>query len=172
MNNTIKSIAFPLEKMSRDQILNKVYLADEGNNFQLFESLQQGRKAIDQFLPNHFDKLNKCAQEVSTLLFSHEIEVFSLESDLQPDFPFLMLANAPTGSFSLCNRLNYGQEQVTIIEASMVLNTLAYCLMCERSNNENEQYFAAFMADYLKLLARHNQNNDAFNCNAFDRLID
>ena len=68
--------------------------------------------------------------------------------------------------------MNYADEHLGLIEASMVLNVLAYSLLCEESTDEDEQYFAAFMVDYIKILASENYRNKKFNFSAFSRVID
>lgn len=170
MQNT--AIKFNLSLPESDYILNNVYLADHDKNMQIFAALQEGKDAINKFLPNHFEKLNKCCSDVGVLLYSEECNTFILESEVRSGFPFLMLANIPEQGIQISNRMNYADEHLNPIEASMVLNVLAYSYLCEKSTDEDEQYFSAFMVDYLKTLSSKNRSNKNFNSSAFWRVID
>lgn len=166
------AIKLNLSLLNSESILTKVYLADHDKNMQIFAALQQGSEAINKFLPNHFAKLNKSCRAVGGILASPEIKTFTLESEIRSGFPFLMLENFPVQGVRIINRMNYADEHLSPIEASMVLNALAYTLLCEESTDEDEQYFAAFMVDYIKILASKNRSNKKFNSSAFSRVID
>lgn len=169
LNTTLK---LNLSLLDSEYIINNVYLADHEKNMEIFASLQQGSEAINKFLPNHFAKLNKCCRVVGGLLASPQIENFILESEIRSGFPFLLLEDFPVDGVRIINRMNYADEHLGLIEASMVLNVLAYSLLCEESTDELEQYFAAFMVDYIKTLASENHKNKTFNYSAFWRVID
>lgn len=169
---TTTTSRFPLKHLDDEQIISRVYLGDELKNIQLFTALKQGKDSLEILLPNHFEKLNKCVQKISVLVHSTVVSSFALENDIFTGYSFLMLQNLPNENFDLSNRMNFAQEQVSPIEASMFLNILAYSLLCEEATDEDEQYFAAFMIDYLKELAHFNNKNSKFNIGAFLRLID
>lgn len=166
------AIKFDLNLLDTDYILNNVYLADHENNMEIFKALQQGSCSINKFLPNHFEKLNKSCLVISTLLSSPECKTFILETEIRSGFPFLMLRNVSDEGVRIANPMNYSDEHLSPLEASMVLNVMSYSYLCEQSNDENEQYFAAFMVDYIKILASYNFKNDKFNSSAFKNLID
>ncbi|BBL22213.1 MULTISPECIES: hypothetical protein [Acinetobacter] len=170
MQNT--AIKFNLSLMDNDTILKNVYLADHEKNMEIFAALMQGKEAINKYLPNHFGRLKLCCMEVCTLLSSPDIHNFILEDDIRAGFPFLMLDGVPEEGTILSNRMNYADEKVGPLEASMVANVLAYSYLCEQSGDEDEQYFAAFMVDYLKMLASYNRSNKKFSSSAFTRIID
>lgn len=169
LNTTLK---LNLSLLDSEYIINNVYLADHEKNMEIFAALQQGSDAINKFLPNHFAKLNKCCRVVGGLLASPQIENFILESEIRSGFPFLLLEDFPVDGVRIINRMNYADQHLGLIEASMVLNVLAYSLLCEESTDELEQYFAAFMVDYIKTLASENYKNKTFNYSAFWRVID
>lgn len=166
------AIKFNLSLLDDENILKNVYLADHEKNMQIFAALQQGSEAINKFLPNHFEKLNKSCGEVGKIMASPEINSFTFESEIRSGFPFLMLENVPHQGIRLINRMNYSDEQLNPIEASMVMNLFAYTYLCEESNDEDEQYFSAFMTDYIKMLASKNYRNKKFNSKAFLNIID
>lgn len=166
------AIKFNLSLLDSDTILSKVYLADHDNNMQIFAALQEGSEAINKFLPNHFNNLNKSCHKISVLLSSPEMKTFTFESEIRSGFPFLMLEDIPEQGIQISNHMNYADRHLSPIEASMVLNVLAYTYLCEQSDNEDEQYFAAFMVDYLKILGCKNRNNKSFNSSAFLAIID
>lgn len=166
------AIKFDLSLMDSDTVLSNVYLADHENNMEIFAALMQGKDAIEQFLPNHFAKLNMRCQEVCTILSSPQMGIFLLEDDIRAGFPFLMLQGVPDQGITISNRMNYADEKVSPLEASMIANVLAYSYLCELSDDGDEQYFAAFMVGYIKDLASYNRNTPNFNSQAFYRVID
>lgn len=170
MPNT--TIAFNLSLMPNEKILQTVYLADHGKNMEILNALMQGNDAINKFLPDHFRKLRLSCLKVCTLLSSPDMHAFLLESDVRAGFPFLMLDCVPDEGTTISNCMNYADEHVSALEASMVANVLAYSYMCEQSSNEDEQYFAAFMVEFIKDLASHNYEMPNFNSSAFYRIID
>lgn len=170
MLNTATKLNISL--LDSESILANVYLADHDKNMQIFAALQQGSEAINKFLPNHFEKLNNSCRAVGVILSSPELKAFTLETEIRSGFPFLMLANIPEQGIHISNRMNYADEHLSPIEASMVLNVLAYSYLCEQSTDEDEQYFCAFMVDYLKMLSSKNHSNKKFNSSAFLRVID
>lgn len=170
MTQTIQK--FPLLKIDNETILNHVYLSNEGKNMEIFAALQKGNEAINQFLPNHFKQLSKCSCEVSKILNVNGMSDFSFESEIRKNYTFLMLAHTPDSNFTIINCLNYGEEEVSNLEASIILNIFAYSLLCENSSNETEQYFCAFMVDYLKYLSYKNKGNSSFNSKAVLAIID
>jgi hypothetical protein len=169
---TITTSRFPLKHLDDEHIVNKVYLGDEAKNIQIFTALKQGKDSIDKLLPNHFEKLNKCVKQVSVLVYSSVFSTFAFENDIKNGYSFLMLKDLPNEQIDLSNTMNYAQENLYPVEASMVMNIFAYGLLCEESTDDDEQYFAAFMVDYIKELAHFNKKNVNFDISAFLRFID
>lgn len=170
-NSTIEQ-TFPLFILDDEQIQNNVYLGDVAKNIEIFKALLNGKDVINALLPNHFEKLNKCCNGISAILECDEIRIFTFEKEIRTGFPFLMLDKYPNDDTYISNRMNYSNGKLSHIEASMALNALSYCYLCETTENEDEAVFSAFMLDFLKILASHNYKTEGFNSSAFYSLID
>lgn len=172
MIKTLIDQSFPLVMLDQEQIQNRVYLGDVEKNIEIFNALLKGKKAINELIPNHFENLNKCCRAISSIIQRDDFQILSFENEVRSGFPFLMLYNYPSEDCVISNRMNYATEKLTHIEASMAINAMSYCYLCESTENEIEAEFSAFMLDFIKILASHNYETECFNSSGFYNIID
>lgn len=163
-----------IELLSNEQITEHVYLGDNEKNIELLNHFLKGGKEINKYLPLFTDRMALACMNVSRILSSENLNYFIFEPTIRKGYPFLALSGIGDKLVNISNANNWSNVNVGEIEASMILNALSFCYLCEVTDNETEQEFCIFMLDYLKRLADHNYTlkTENFDSGAFFRVID